>query len=90
MLPKPVVSSRKVPLSGGEVEIWPLTIAQSRVVGQDGDDKIAAGIAFATRLDPREVAEWLESAPAGDVTALLTAIADLSGLTRAAQFPAGS
>lgn len=91
MLPKPVTSSKKVTLSGGEVEVFPLTLDQSRQAGAGkgelDDAAIIAGISFATREDPRDVAEWLETAPAGDVTALLNAITEVSRLSGAAQFP---
>lgn len=87
MLPKGRIDSRKVELSGGEVEVHGLTIAQSRIAGNlDGTDSIAAAISFATGTDKPDVVEWLESAPAGDVTKLLNAISEISGLTQGAQF----
>lgn len=88
MLPKGRIDTRKVELSGGEVEVHGLTIAQSRIAGTlDGEDSIAAAISFATGTDKPEVLEWLTTAPAGDVTKLLNAITDISGLSQGAQFP---
>lgn len=87
MLPKGRIDTRKVELSGGEVEIHGLTIAQSRIAGTlDGEESIAAAITFATGTDKAEVVEWLATAPAGDVTKLLNAITDVSGLGPGAQF----
>lgn len=88
MLPKGIITTRKVTLSGGEVEIRGLTIEQSRIAGKlDGTESIAAAISFATGTDKPDVIEWMESAPAGDVATLLNAISDVSGLTKDAQFP---
>ena len=88
-LPKGRISTRKVELSGGEVEIHGLTLAQSRIVGnlEDGVERVVAAISFATGTDKREVEEWIETAPAGDATALLNAITEVSGLSQGAQFP---
>ena len=87
-LPKGRIDKVTVELSGGSVEIHGLTISQSRIAGKlDGEESIAAAISFATGTDKPEVIEWLESAPAGDVTTLLNAISDVSGLSRDAQFP---
>lgn len=83
------MATRKIELSGGEVEIHALTMPQARIAGElEGTERIVASIAFATRTDPPEVAEWLETAPAGDGTKLLNAITEVSGLSQAeAQFP---
>lgn len=88
-LPKGVMTSRKIELSGGEVEIHALTLEQSRIAGHlEGTERVVAAIAFATRTDPPDVEEWLETAPAGDGTKLLNAITEVSGLAQAeAQFP---
>ena len=88
-LPKGRISTRKVELSGGEVEIHGLTLAQSRIVGSLDDDveRIVAAVSFATGTDKEEVREWLQTAPAGDATTLLNAITDVSGLSQGAQFP---
>ena len=86
-LPKGKLTTRTVVLSGGEVEVHSLTIGQSRIAGRlDGEESIIAAISFATGTPKDEVAEWLESAPAGDAKALMDAISDVSGLTGAAQF----
>lgn len=86
-LPKGRIDSVKVGLSGGEVEVHGLTITQSRIAGNlDGTDSIAAAISFATGTDKPDVMEWLDTAPAGDVTKLLNAISAISGLTEGAQF----
>lgn len=89
MLPQGKLGRATVELSGGEVEIHSLTLSQSRIAGQsEGEERIVAAIAFATRNDPRDVREWLESAPAGDATKLLNAITEVSGLSEGAQFQA--
>lgn len=86
-LPKGRIDTAKVALSGGEVEVHGLTIAQSRIAGKlDGDESIAAAISFATGTDKPDVLAWLAEAPAGDVTKLLNAITDVSGLSQGAQF----
>lgn len=87
-LPKGRITTQKVELSGGEVEIHGLTLEQSRVAGAlEGTDRIVAGIAFATGTEKADVVEWLESAPAGDATRLINAIMVVSGLSEGAQFP---
>lgn len=87
-LPKGKIDKRVVELSGGPQEVHGLTIGQSRIAGNlDGEDSIAAAISFATGTDKAEVVEWLAEAPAGDVTKLLNAITDVSGLSAGAQFP---
>lgn len=87
-LPKGVITTRKVELSGGEVEIRGLTMAQARIAGDlDGVERIVASIAFATGTDSPDVEAWLDEAPAGDATKLLNAITEVSGLAaEAAQF----
>lgn len=86
-LPKGRMSTHKVTLSGGEVEVRSLTIAQSRIAGKlDSDESMVAAISFATGTPKEEVVEWVADAPAGDVADLLNAIADVSGLTQGAQF----
>lgn len=88
MLPKGRIDTRSVELSGGTVEIHGLTIAQSRMCGRmDNEEGYAAAISFATGTDKPDVVEWLATAPAGDVTKLLNAITDVSGLSQGAQFP---
>jgi hypothetical protein len=88
MLPKGKLSTRKVELSGGTVEVHSLTLSQSRIAGNlEGEARIVAAISFATGLDKADVQEWLEDAPAGDATKLLNAITDVSGLSAEAQFP---
>lgn len=87
MLPKGRLDRRTVTLSGGDVEVHGLTIGQSQIAGKlDGEDSICAAISFATGNDKAEVVEWLKEAPAGDVTKLLNAITDVSGLSAGAQF----
>lgn len=87
-LPKGRINTRKVELSGGEVEVRGLTIGQSRIAGDlEGMDRIIAAITFATGTDKPEVQAWLEDAPAGDVGKLLDAIREASGLSEGAQFP---
>lgn len=87
MLPKGRIDTIKVTLSGGEVEIHGLTLAQSRIAGNlGGEESIVAAISFATGEDKADVAAWLAEAPAGDVTKLLNAITQVSGLAEGAQF----
>lgn len=82
------MGTRTVELSGGPVEVRALTIGQSRIAGKlEGEESIVAAVAFATGSDKADVATWLEEVPAGDVKAILDAIADVSGLTGAASFP---
>lgn len=86
-LPKGKLTSRKVELSGGPVEVHSLTLAQSRIAGDlDGEERIIAAISFGTATPKDEVATWVAEAPAGDVAALLNAITDVSGLSEGAQF----
>lgn len=86
-LPLGKLSTRKVELSGGTVEVHSLTLAQSRIAGQlDGEARIVAAVSFATGIDKADVEVWLETCPAGDATKLLNAITDVSGLSEAAQF----
>lgn len=86
-LPKGRIDTVKVELSGGEQEVRGLTISQSRIAGNlDGEESIAAAICFATGTPKDEVVAWLAEAPAGDVTKLLNAISDVSGLSQGAQF----
>jgi hypothetical protein len=87
MLPQGKISTAKVELSGGEVEIHSLTMGQSIIAGKlEGTPRVIACISFATGTDKRDVEEWLETAPAGDATKLLNAITDVSGLSAEAQF----
>lgn len=87
-LPKGKLGVRTIELSGGPVEVRSLTLAQSRIAAKlDGEESMVAAISFATATDKDEVRAWLEDAPAGDARMLLDAIADVSGLTGAAQFP---
>ena len=88
-LPKGHLATRKVQLSGGEVEVRALTLTQSRIASDlDGVERIIASIVFATGTDKPEVEAWLDTAPAGDATALLNAIVEVSGLAaQEAQFP---
>lgn len=87
MLPKGRIDTAKVELSGGEVEVRGLTIAQSRMAGNlEGEESICAAISFATGTEKADVKAWLAEAPAGDVTKLLNAITQVSGLSEGAQF----
>lgn len=87
MLPKGKLGTATVELSGGPVEVHSLTMAQSRIcAGLKDDERVIAAIAFGTRNDKADVAAWLEESPAGDVTKLLNAITDVSGLSEGAQF----
>lgn len=87
MLPKGKLSHATVELSGGPVEVHSLTIAQSRIGAKlEGEERIVAVISFGTSNEKADVAEWLADAPAGDVTKLLDAIMDVSGLSVGAQF----
>lgn len=87
MLPKGKLGRATVELSGGPVEVHSLTLAQSRIAGQlEGDARIVAAIAFGTGNDKVDVEAWLAEVPAGDVTKLLNAITDVSGLSAGAQF----
>jgi hypothetical protein len=86
-LPKGNLSTATVALSGGEVTVHSLTLAQSRIAGElEGEARVVAAISFATGTDKRDVEEWLESCPAGDATKLLNAITDVSGLSQGAGF----
>lgn len=87
-LPKGRINTAKVDLSGGEVEVHGLTLAQSRISGDlEGEERIVSAIVFATGTDKPEVIEWLKDAPVGDVNKLLDAIRIVSGLEQGAQFP---
>lgn len=87
MLPKGKIDNRTITLSGGDVQIRGLTLAESRLAGTlTGEESIATAISFATGEPKADVIEWMGSAPAGDVTTLLTAISEVSGLTKDAQF----
>lgn len=87
MLPKGKLSTRKVELSGGTVEVHSLTLGQSRVAGDlEGTARIVAAISFATGIDKADVKAWLEDVPAGDATKLINAITEASGLSAEAQF----
>lgn len=88
-LPKGRILTQKVELSGGEVEVRAMTLAQTRIAGElEGMDRIVAALVFATGTDKPEVEEWLETAPAGDTQTLLDAIRIVSGLAvEEAQFP---
>ncbi len=87
-LPQGVLRTRKVELSGGEVEVRSLTLAQSRIAGAlEGEARVVAAISFSCALDKEDVKAWMDDAPAGDAIALLNAIMDVSGMTGAAQFP---
>lgn len=87
MLPKGKIGRATVELSGGSVEVHSLTLGQSRIAGAlDGEERIVAAISFACALGKPDVEEWLETAPAGDVTKLLNAITAVSGLSEEAGF----
>ncbi len=81
MLPKSNRPSRAVQLSGGEVVVTGLTMAQ--VQASKGRNDMA--VAFATGESPEDTKAWLAEAVAGDVTALLEAVMELSGLSEGAQ-----
>lgn len=86
-LPTGRLATRKVELSGGEVEVRALTLAQSRIAGQLEDvERIVCAVSFSTGTPKEDVEAWLESAPAGDATKILNAIMDVSGLSEGAQF----
>ncbi len=69
------------------MQVHSLTLSQSRIAGElEGEERVVAAISFATGTDKEEVAAWLETCPAGDATALLNAITDVSGLSAGAQF----
>lgn len=88
MLPAGRIATAKVQLSGGEVEIHGLTLAQSRIAGKLEDvERIVCAVHFATSTPKTEVEAWLDACPAGDATKLLNAIMDVSGLSEGAQFP---
>lgn len=76
---------RTVTLSGGDVEVHGLTMAQ--VYKATGKSWSAQAIAHACDVTVDEANEWIESTPAGDVKLILEAITELSGLDEGAQFP---
>lgn len=85
-LPKGNLPTRTVELSGGAVEIRGLTLKESQAAGKAGEGMIELAIMYATGESLDDVKLWLDEAPAGDAKKLADAIADLSGLTGAAQF----
>lgn len=89
MLPKGNLTTRKVELSGGEVEVHGLSFGQSRIAADlEGAERIICALSFGTGTPKEDVEAWLETAPAGDAYKLLDAITDLSAMAQAeAQFP---
>ncbi len=85
MLPVGVMPSRTVTLSGGDVVVHGLTMAQVRQI--KGNRGNAVAISFAVGCTEDEADAWIGSVPAGDVTRLLDAVTDLTGLSEGAQFP---
>lgn len=88
-LPKGRLTSRKVELSGGEVEVHGLSFDQSRIAAElEGVDRIICALSFGTGTPKGDVEAWLADAPAGDAYKLLDVIMELSKMAVAeAQFP---
>lgn len=91
MLPKAKLGEADVDLSVGTVHIRSLTLKQTQILGEftDSMESTVAAIAWATDSDKAAAAEWVEESSAGDVTKLLEAILEVSGLTEGARFPVG-
>lgn len=86
-LPRGSLKRTTVALSGGDVEVRGLTLAESDIVNKaEGTERVVRTISLATGTSPDDVRAWLEDCPAGDAIALLNAVLDASGLSGAARF----
>lgn len=81
-----------IPVSGGEVKVHGLTMAQVHTIKSHGEgpdaDKLTVVLATDTGMD--EVEDWYKTASAGDVEAIIRAAFNLSRVEDAARFPAGT
>jgi hypothetical protein len=85
LLAKRAGSTRDVELPGvGTVTVRGLTRAEVKACkdedGNTAENKLIAKGLVDPELSEDEVAEWLESAPAGEFVAVMTALSELSGL----------
>lgn len=104
MLPTSKPSTTTVHLTGGPVQVRGLTIAEIRECRQHGTtmEADAAWIHYATGDDPAHILLWIKGgthpetgetvvpALGGDVTRLLYAIWEASGMTEDARFQGGT
>ena len=88
-LPKSIVPAESVQLTGGEVKIRGLSVAEMRHVQMIKDETEAdvVFIHYATGEDEADVRAWVGTALAGDLQTLVRAIAGLSKLGQDATFP---
>lgn len=76
-----------VEIAGVDVPIRGLTLVEVRKLPALGDDADAQAIAWAAGHEIAAAKAWVEGANAGDVTKLVGAIWNLSGLDEGAGFP---
>lgn len=88
MLPVGGFKTREVKLSGGPVTVRGLSFVEAQSVR--GADASLIMIAAATGESLADVKSWAAQVPAGDVTKLIEAIDELSGLSEDAQFQGGT
>jgi hypothetical protein len=94
---KAALFARKAALETKEVKIGTLVVvvrALSREEVRTTRDENASDLTYENRLvaralvvpamDPVEVAQWLDAAPAGDSVAVMSAVAELSGMNEGA------
>lgn len=87
---KAVDGTRKVPIEGvGDVTVRGLSRSEVKAAQQlpeDERENVLIALAIVDpELTPEEVGEWLDSAPAGDSTAVMDAVAELSGMSEGAR-----
>lgn len=87
LLKRKASDTRKVPIDGvGDVIVRGLTRGEVKGVNDDYPEAERENVLISLALvDPEltseEVAEWLDGAPAGDSVAVMSAVAELSGLS---------
>lgn len=88
LLAKREGNTRDVELPVGTVKVRGLTRAEVKACKDEDDNTSEVKIIAVGLVDPvlteAEVAEWLDSAPAGEFVAVMTAISELSGLSEGA------
>lgn len=87
-LPASRGETRTVELSGGDVVVHGLTMAQARACRDQKDENEADALCIAWGADMTvdDVREWLKTAGAADAKMLLDAIMELSGYGKVARF----
>lgn len=88
---KATLRTTEVPLDDGELVVAVRALSRGEVAKAKKDfskDQVENALISLALVDPKltpeEVAEWLDEAPAGDSVAVMSAVAELSGMSEGA------